>query len=63
MAAQFASAWHPPPLTGLINVRAHRFLLALGEETKDIREIFLEWEDVAKLVETTCHIGQGRCYS
>ena len=38
------------PIAG-IDVRAHNFLLALGIETKNIREIFLEWEDVAKLVE------------
>ena len=63
MSAQYPSAWHPPPLTGLIDVRAHNFLLALGTKTVNIREIFLEWEDVAKLVTETCHIGAGRCYS
>ena len=67
MSSQYPSAWHPPPLTGLIDVRAHNFLLALQRngrgETVNIREIFLEWEDVAKLVQITCNIGQGRCYS
>ena len=67
MSSQYPSTWHPPPLTGLIDVRAHNFLLALQRngrgETVNIREIFLEWEDVAKLVQVTCNIGQGRCYS
>jgi len=59
MANQYASAWPAPPLTGLVDGRFNRLLLALQDRTVDIRELFVSVTDVADVRERRVDIGPG----
>ena len=63
MANQYGGAWHPPPLTGLVDGRFNRVLLTLADRTAEIRELFLPVEAVARVRERRIDIGQGRSYT
>ena len=60
---QHASALQPQQLTGLTQVRAHRIYLVEDDATREIREIFVPFENVSTVSERTVDIGQGRSYS
>ena len=63
MANQYASAWPAPPLTGLVDGRFTRLLLALQDRTVDIRELFVSVTDVAHVRERRVDVGAGRFYT
>ena len=60
---QHTSSIIPQPLTGLAIIRAHQIHLVEDDETREIREIFVPFDNVSTVSERTVDIGQGRTYS